>query len=160
MSPIVTVSLMLSSNFGFTEADYAAQRERVAALRSGIRDGLPVIAGVDLEVGDRDNWRHRGGQERKTGRTHLGFRMAVGQALGEMAAEPIHIQPDVGTWNQANVLPIHLIPYEKGRDPVRHQTHHLAQWCNEYKTKRAQKSIKGTHAFCMFEGRRHRLPGL
>ncbi len=42
-----------------------ANPESIAELRSKLRDGLPVIPGVNLEVGDRDNWRHRGGQDRR-----------------------------------------------------------------------------------------------
>jgi len=39
--------------------------EQIAHLRGLLREGLPVIAGVKLEVGDRDQWRHRGGQDRR-----------------------------------------------------------------------------------------------
>jgi HAE1 family hydrophobic/amphiphilic exporter-1 len=43
-----------------------ANPENLQRLRSLIRDGLPVIAGVKLEVGDRNNWRrHGGGQDRR-----------------------------------------------------------------------------------------------
>jgi HAE1 family hydrophobic/amphiphilic exporter-1 len=42
-----------------------ANPEAVEKLRSQLRDGLPDIAGVTLEVGDRDNWRHRFGQDRR-----------------------------------------------------------------------------------------------
>jgi HAE1 family hydrophobic/amphiphilic exporter-1 len=42
-----------------------ANPEAVAALRSKLRQDLPEIPGVELEVGDRDNWRHRGGQDRR-----------------------------------------------------------------------------------------------
>ena len=42
-----------------------ANPESVERLRTQLRDGLPQIAGVTLEVGDRDNWRHRGGQDRR-----------------------------------------------------------------------------------------------
>ncbi len=42
-----------------------ANPEAVGKLRSQLRDGLPEIAGVSLEIGDRDNWRHRGGQDRR-----------------------------------------------------------------------------------------------
>ncbi|MDX2437395.1 MAG: efflux RND transporter permease subunit [Acidobacteriota bacterium] len=42
-----------------------ASPEAVERLRSQLRDGLPEIAGVSLEVGDRNNWRHRGGQDRR-----------------------------------------------------------------------------------------------
>ncbi len=42
-----------------------ANPEAVEKLRSQLRDGLPQIAGVTLEVGDRDNWRHRFGQDRR-----------------------------------------------------------------------------------------------
>ncbi len=38
-----------------------ANPEDVARLRSQLRDGTPEIAGVKLEIGDRDQWRHRGG---------------------------------------------------------------------------------------------------
>jgi HAE1 family hydrophobic/amphiphilic exporter-1 len=42
-----------------------ANPEAVARLRSQLREGLPEIPGVKLEVGDRDMWRHRGGQDRR-----------------------------------------------------------------------------------------------
>jgi HAE1 family hydrophobic/amphiphilic exporter-1 len=42
-----------------------ANPDAVARLRSQLREGLPQIAGVKVEVGDRDNWRHRGGQDRR-----------------------------------------------------------------------------------------------
>jgi HAE1 family hydrophobic/amphiphilic exporter-1 len=42
-----------------------ANPEAVAELRAKLREGLPEIPGVNLEVGDRDNWRHRGGQDRR-----------------------------------------------------------------------------------------------
>jgi HAE1 family hydrophobic/amphiphilic exporter-1 len=42
-----------------------ANPEAVAELRAKLREGLPEIPGVSLEVGDRDNWRHRGGQDRR-----------------------------------------------------------------------------------------------
>lgn len=42
-----------------------ANPEAVEKLRSQLRDGLPQIAGVTVEVGDRDNWRHRFGQDRR-----------------------------------------------------------------------------------------------
>jgi HAE1 family hydrophobic/amphiphilic exporter-1 len=42
-----------------------ANPETIETLREQLRDGLPVIAGVTLEVGDRDMWRHRGGQDRR-----------------------------------------------------------------------------------------------
>jgi HAE1 family hydrophobic/amphiphilic exporter-1 len=42
-----------------------ASPEAIEHLRSQLRDGLPEIAGVSLEVGDRNNWRHRGGQDRR-----------------------------------------------------------------------------------------------
>jgi len=42
-----------------------ANPEAIERLRSQLRVGLPEIAGVSIEVGDRDNWRHRGGQDRR-----------------------------------------------------------------------------------------------
>ena len=39
--------------------------ESIERLREQLREGLPEIAGVTLEVGDRDMWRHRGGQDRR-----------------------------------------------------------------------------------------------
>jgi HAE1 family hydrophobic/amphiphilic exporter-1 len=42
-----------------------ANPEAVAQLRAKLRDGLPEIPGVKLEVGDRDQWRHMGGQDRR-----------------------------------------------------------------------------------------------
>jgi HAE1 family hydrophobic/amphiphilic exporter-1 len=39
--------------------------EDLARLREQLRDGLPVIAGAKLEVGDRDNWRRHGGRDRR-----------------------------------------------------------------------------------------------
>ncbi len=42
-----------------------ANPEAIERLRSQLRIGLPEIAGVSVEVGDRDNWRHRGGQDRR-----------------------------------------------------------------------------------------------
>jgi len=39
--------------------------EAIEHLREQLREGLPVIAGVTLEVGDRNMWRHRGGQDRR-----------------------------------------------------------------------------------------------
>ncbi len=42
-----------------------ANPEAIEKLRSQLRVGLPEIAGVTVEVGDRDNWRHRGGQDRR-----------------------------------------------------------------------------------------------
>jgi HAE1 family hydrophobic/amphiphilic exporter-1 len=42
-----------------------ANPEDVARLRSQLRQGTPEIAGVKLEIGDRDQWRHRGGQDRR-----------------------------------------------------------------------------------------------
>jgi len=42
-----------------------ANPEAVARLRSQLREGLPEIPGVKIEVGDRDMWRHRGGQDRR-----------------------------------------------------------------------------------------------
>ncbi len=42
-----------------------ASPENVAELRSKLREGLPVIPGVKLEVGDRDRWRRHGGQDRR-----------------------------------------------------------------------------------------------
>jgi len=37
----------------------------IERLRAQLRVGLPEIAGIKLEVGDRDNWRHHGGQDRR-----------------------------------------------------------------------------------------------
>ncbi len=45
--------------------EITANPESVAELRAKLREGLPEIPGVNLEVGDRDNWRHRGGQDRR-----------------------------------------------------------------------------------------------
>ncbi|MBD3856361.1 MAG: efflux RND transporter permease subunit [Acidobacteria bacterium] len=42
-----------------------ANPKAIERLREQLREGLPVIAGVSLEVGDRDMWRHRGGQDRR-----------------------------------------------------------------------------------------------
>jgi len=43
-----------------------ANPESIEHLRAQLRVGLPEIAGVKLEVGDRDNWwRHGGGQDRR-----------------------------------------------------------------------------------------------
>ena len=42
-----------------------ANPESIERLREKLREGLPEIAGVSLEVGDRDMWRHRGGQDRR-----------------------------------------------------------------------------------------------
>lgn len=42
-----------------------ANPESVEGLRAQLREGLPLIAGVTLEVGDRDNWRRHGGQDRR-----------------------------------------------------------------------------------------------
>ena len=42
-----------------------ANPKSIERLRSQLRDGLPEIAGVTLEVGDRDNWRHSFGQDRR-----------------------------------------------------------------------------------------------
>lgn len=43
-----------------------ASPESIERLRAQLRVGLPEIAGVKLEVGDRDNWwRHGGGQDRR-----------------------------------------------------------------------------------------------
>jgi HAE1 family hydrophobic/amphiphilic exporter-1 len=42
-----------------------ANPESIEHLRAQLREGLPEIAGVELEVGDRDNWRHRFGQDRR-----------------------------------------------------------------------------------------------
>lgn len=43
-----------------------ANPKSIERLRSQLRVGLPEIAGVTLEVGDRDNWwRHGGGQDRR-----------------------------------------------------------------------------------------------
>jgi len=43
-----------------------ANPESIERLRSQLRVGLPEIAGVKLEVGDRENWwRHGGGQDRR-----------------------------------------------------------------------------------------------
>lgn len=43
-----------------------ANPESIERLRAQLRVGLPEIAGVKLEVGDRDNWwRHGGGQDRR-----------------------------------------------------------------------------------------------
>lgn len=42
-----------------------ASPEAVERLRSQLREGTPVIAGVRIEVGDRDQWRHHGGQDRR-----------------------------------------------------------------------------------------------
>jgi HAE1 family hydrophobic/amphiphilic exporter-1 len=43
-----------------------ANPEAIERLRSQLREGLPEIAGVKLEVGDRDNWwRHGGPQDRR-----------------------------------------------------------------------------------------------
>ena len=42
-----------------------ANPESVARLRAQLREGLPEIPGVKVEVGDRDMWRHRGGQDRR-----------------------------------------------------------------------------------------------
>ncbi len=54
--------------FGMTRVylpENEASPESVARLRSKLREGLPEIPGVKLEVGDRDMWRHRGGQDRR-----------------------------------------------------------------------------------------------
>ncbi len=54
--------------FGMTRVylpEHEASPESVARLRSKLREGLPEIPGVKLEVGDRDMWRHRGGQDRR-----------------------------------------------------------------------------------------------
>jgi HAE1 family hydrophobic/amphiphilic exporter-1 len=40
-----------------------ANPDAIEHLRSQLRDGLPEIAGVKLEVGDRDNWWRHGGPE-------------------------------------------------------------------------------------------------
>jgi HAE1 family hydrophobic/amphiphilic exporter-1 len=40
-----------------------ATPDALERLRSQLRDGLPEIAGVKLEVGDRDNWWRHGGPE-------------------------------------------------------------------------------------------------
>ncbi|MEJ2583269.1 MAG: efflux RND transporter permease subunit, partial [Acidobacteriota bacterium] len=43
-----------------------ANPETIERLQTQLRDGLPEIAGVTLEVGDRDNWwRHGGGEDRR-----------------------------------------------------------------------------------------------
>ena len=42
-----------------------ANPDSIERLRAQLREGLPEIAGVKLEVGDRDNWRHRGAQDRR-----------------------------------------------------------------------------------------------
>jgi HAE1 family hydrophobic/amphiphilic exporter-1 len=43
-----------------------ANPEAMERLRSQLRDGLPEIPGVQLEVGDRENWwRHGGSQDRR-----------------------------------------------------------------------------------------------
>ena len=43
-----------------------ANPESIERLRAQLRVGLPEIAGVKLEVGDRENWwRHGGGQDRR-----------------------------------------------------------------------------------------------
>ncbi len=43
-----------------------ANPESIERLRSQLREGLPEIPGVRLEVGDRENWwRHRGSQDRR-----------------------------------------------------------------------------------------------
>jgi HAE1 family hydrophobic/amphiphilic exporter-1 len=43
-----------------------ATPDALERLRSQLREGLPEIAGVKLEVGDRDNWwRHRGPEDRR-----------------------------------------------------------------------------------------------
>jgi HAE1 family hydrophobic/amphiphilic exporter-1 len=43
-----------------------ANPESIARLRSQLREGLPEIPGVRLEVGDRENWwRNRGSQDRR-----------------------------------------------------------------------------------------------
>ncbi len=42
-----------------------ADAEAVARLRGQLRQGLPTLAGVSLEVGDRDMWRFQGGQDRR-----------------------------------------------------------------------------------------------
>jgi HAE1 family hydrophobic/amphiphilic exporter-1 len=43
-----------------------ANPETIERLRTQLRDGIPEIAGVTLEVGDRDNWwRHGGGEDRR-----------------------------------------------------------------------------------------------
>jgi HAE1 family hydrophobic/amphiphilic exporter-1 len=43
-----------------------ANPESIAHLQAQLRVGLPEIAGVKLEVGDRENWwRHGGGQDRR-----------------------------------------------------------------------------------------------
>jgi len=54
--------------FGMTRVylpENQANPEAVARLRGQLREGLPEIPGVKLEVGDRDMWRHRGGQDRR-----------------------------------------------------------------------------------------------
>jgi HAE1 family hydrophobic/amphiphilic exporter-1 len=43
----------------------AANPKSIERLRAQLRVGLPEIAGIKLEVGDRDNWRHRGPQDRR-----------------------------------------------------------------------------------------------
>lgn len=42
-----------------------ASEEALERLRGQLRPGLPVIPGVDLEVGDRDSWRFQGGRDRR-----------------------------------------------------------------------------------------------
>ncbi|MCP4590853.1 MAG: efflux RND transporter permease subunit [bacterium] len=59
----------------FTEGGYGltsvylppdrADPDAISGLRSGLREGMPVIPGVELEVGDRDRRRHGGGQDRR-----------------------------------------------------------------------------------------------
>ncbi len=54
--------------FGMTRVYLPVSRSRpedVALLRTRLREGLPVLPGVKVEVGDRDQWRHRGGQDRR-----------------------------------------------------------------------------------------------
>ncbi len=54
--------------FGMTRVYLPVSRSRpedVALLRTRLREGTPVIPGVKVEVGDRDQWRHRGGQDRR-----------------------------------------------------------------------------------------------
>ena len=61
-------SFYTERGFGMTRVylpESRANPEAVSRLRGQLREGLPEIPGVKLEVGDRDMWRHRGGQDRR-----------------------------------------------------------------------------------------------
>ena len=54
--------------FGMTRVYLPAEQtspKDMEQLRSRLRDGLPILAGVKLEVGDRDQWRRHGSQDRR-----------------------------------------------------------------------------------------------